>query len=140
MKRITSKEAKELNQNFIKTKGKALDKIVEKEEGHSHEKDAISSWFSLDELKEYIAYVEEQGKVQGIDVNGLRVYFGSYAKNDKKATKKGLSTVFFVPTEPKVGAQQKDGLTNIDGASDVEGIDGMNEGSLGFPPSAVYPQ
>ena len=140
MKKITSNEAKELNQNFIKTKGKALDKIVEKEEGHPHEKDAISSWFSLDELKEYIAYVEEQGKEQGIDVNGLRVYFGSYAKNDKKAAKKGLSTVFFVPTEARVGAQQKDGLGNEEAPSDVEGIDGMNSGGLGQPPSAAYPQ
>lgn len=140
MKRITSKEARELNQNFEKTRSKKLNKIVKKEEGHKHEKDAISSWFSLDELKEYIAYVEEQGKEKGIDVNGLRVYFGSYAANDKKADRKGLSTVFLVPTEPRVGAQQKDGLTSVEGSSDVESIDGMNDGGFGFPPSAVYPQ
>lgn len=140
MKRITSQEAKELNQNFVKTRSKKLNKIVEKEEGHPHEKDAISSWFSLEEIKEYIAYVEEQGKEKGIDINGLRVYFGSYGANDKKAAKKGLSTVFFVPTEARVGAQQKDGLTSVEGGSDVDGVDGLNGGGLGDPPSAEYPQ
>lgn len=140
MKRISPEEAKELNQNFVKTRGKALNKIVEKEEGHPHLKDAISSWFSLEEIKKYIAHVEEQGKEKKITINGLRVYFGAYAKNDKQSKKKGLSTVFMVPTKPFVGAMQKDGLDDGDGGSDVEDIDGLNGGGLGNPPDADYPQ
>ncbi len=140
MKRITSEEAKELNKNFIEVKGRALDKVVEKEEKHPNEKDAISSWFSLDELKEYIAYVEAQGKVKGITVNGLRIYFGSYSNNEKNKEKKGLSTVFLVPTQAKVGVQQKDGLVGKEVSSDITGIDGLNRGGLGAPPSATYPQ
>ncbi|SNR40834.1 hypothetical protein SAMN06265371_102373 [Lutibacter agarilyticus] len=140
MKIITSEEAKKLNENFIKIKGKALDKIVEKETGKPKEKDAISSWFSLDELKEYIAYVEDQGKEKDINVNGLRIYFGSYSNNEKNKEKKGLSTVFLVPTQAKVGALQKDGLTRIEAPSDITDIDGMNSGGLGQPPSAIYPQ
>ena len=140
MNRITPKEAKELNQNFVKTRGKALDKIVEKERGKPNEKDAVSSWFSLDDLKEYIAYVEAEGKAKNIPINGLRVYFGAYAKNNKKAEKDALTTVFFIPTTPKVGSLQKDGGGDDDGVSDVEDIDGMNNGSVGYPPSAEYPQ
>lgn len=140
MKRITAEEAKELNQNFLKAKGKALDKIVEKETGKPKEKDAISSWFSLDELKEYIAYVEEQGKEKDITVNGLRIYFGSYSDNEKNNKKKGLSTVFLVPTQPRVGAQQKDGLTGDEVPSDITDIDGLNGGNMGRPPSKEYPQ
>ncbi|MFD1292873.1 hypothetical protein ACFQ5N_03400 [Lutibacter holmesii] len=140
MKRITPEEAKELNQNFVKTRSKKLNKIVEEEEGHPHEKDAISSWFSLDEIKEYIAYVEKQGKEKGIDINGLRVYFGSYGAKDKKTANKGLSTVFFVPTKARVGAKLKGELVSVDGNADVDGIDGMNSGGLGQPPSATYPQ
>jgi hypothetical protein len=140
MKRITSKEAKELNQNFVKTRGKALDKIVETETGKPSKKDAISSWFSIDDLKEYIAYVEAEGKAKKISINGLRVYFGAYSKNDKTTDKKALSTVFFVPTTPKAGSLQKDGLLGGDGGSDVEDIDGMNDGQTGNPPSAEYPQ
>lgn len=137
MKTISPKEAIELNQNFVKTKGKALDKIVEKEEKHPHEKDAVSSWFSLDELKEYIAYVEAQGKEKGIEVNGLRIYFGSYSNNEKDADRKGLSTVFFAPTQAKVGVEQNGELTD-DG--DITDINPMNLGQLGQPPSATYPQ
>lgn len=140
MKRISPEEAKELNQNFVKTRGKALDKIVEKEEGHPHLKDAVSSWFSLEELKEYIAYVEAQGKEKNITINGLRIYFGAYAKNDKQSNKKGLSTVFLVPTKPIVGSMQKDGVEDGDGGSDIEAIDGLNDGGLGDPPFAGYPQ
>jgi hypothetical protein len=140
MKRITPQEAKKLNQNFIKVKGKALDKIVEKDEKHPNEKDAISSWFSLDELKEYINYVEEKGKEKDITVNGLRIYFGSYSNNEKNKDKKGLSTVFLVPTQPKVGSLQKDGVADLEAPSDITDIDGLNYGTSGNPPSAPYPQ
>jgi len=139
MIKINFKEAQELNQNFIKTRSKALDKIVEVETGKPKQKDAISSWFSLDELKEYIAYVEAEGKAKNITVNGLRVYFGAYAKNDQKDDKKALSTVFFVPTKPKVGSLQKDSVMLVE-SSDITDIEGMNNGSTGHPPSAPYPQ
>lgn len=140
MKLITSQEAKDLNKRFVKTRSKALNKIVEVETGKIKDKDAISSWFSLDDLKEYIAYVEAEGASKNITINGLRVYFGAYSKHDKKQDKKALSTMFFVPTQPKVGSMQKDSLGGGDGGSDVEDIDGMNEGQTGYPPSAEYPQ
>jgi hypothetical protein len=140
MKLITSEEAKELNQNFIKTRSKELDKIVEIETGKPKKKDAISTWFSLDELKEYIAFVEAEGKLKNITVDGIRIYFGAYSKNDKKADKKALATVFLVPTQPKVGSLQKDGLAAVAQSSDVESMGGMNQGQTGYPPSAEYPQ
>jgi hypothetical protein len=74
MGKITKEEAKELNQNFVKTRAKAIDSAIGK-------KDAISCWFSIEELKEYIDFVEQEGKAKGIAVNGLRIYFGAYAKN-----------------------------------------------------------
>ena len=85
MKRITSKEAKELNQNFIKTRSKALDKIVENETGKPKKKDAISSWFSIEELQTFINNVEAEGKEKKITVDGVRIYFGAYSKNDADA-------------------------------------------------------
>ena len=92
-------------------------------------------FFRLEELKNYIAYIENEAP----DANGLRVYFGAYAKNDKNADKKALSTVFFVPTKPKVGSLQKDSVMLVD-SSDITDIEGMNNGSTGHPPSAPYPQ
>ncbi|WP_372746675.1 hypothetical protein [Lutibacter sp.] len=129
MKKITFEEAKKLNQNFVKTRSKAIDSAIGKN-------DAVSSWFSLDELKEYIAYVEEQGKLKKIDVTGLRVYFGAYNNSEKEGTKKDLTTVFIVPTQKNEKLKGKVGGDN----SDITDIDGLNGGGLGYPPSAVYPQ
>lgn len=133
MKKITPQEAKELNQNFVSTRTKAIDVAIGK-------KDAISSWFSLGDLKEYIAYVESEGKAKGITVNGLRVYFGAYPKNDKNPAKNNYATVFFAPTQAKKGSLQKDSVTAVVSSSDVEEIDALNGGHTGDPPSATYPQ
>tara|TARA_R110001583_G_scaffold35585_1_gene118193 strand:+ start:41967 stop:42368 length:402 start_codon:yes stop_codon:yes gene_type:complete len=133
MKRITSAEAKELNKSFVKTRGKAIDSAIKK-------KDALSSWFSIDELKEFIATVEQEGKAKGITVNGLRIYFGAYPKDAKKPKKDNLSTVFLVPTQPYKSAMQKDAVEVIEGGNDIEDLGGLNKGTLGFPPSATYPQ
>lgn len=133
MKKITSEEAKELNQNFVKTRTKAIDVAIGK-------KDAISSWFSLDDLKEYIAYAESEGKAKGITINGLRIYFGAYAKNDSNPNKSNLSTVFFVPTESKKNTLENDSVTAMAKSSDVVYIDALNDGQMGIPPSAFYPQ
>lgn len=133
MKKITSQEAKELNQNFVSTRTKAIDVAIGK-------KDALSSWFSLDDLKEYIAFVESEGKAKGITVNGLRVYFGAYPKNDKNPTKNNYATVFFAPTQAKKGSVQNDSATVVITSSDVLAIDALNNGGMGQPPSAEYPQ
>jgi hypothetical protein len=133
MNKITPSEAKELNQNFVKTRGKAIDGAIGK-------KDAVSTWFSLDALKEYIAFVEKEGKSKGITVSGLRVYFGAYSTKVADVSKKNLSTVFFVPTQAKIGSQQKDGIGDPGDNSDIGDIEALNRGVLGNPPSATYPQ
>lgn len=139
MKRITSKEAIKLNKKFIDTRSTGLDKIVERETGKPNEKDAISSWFSLEELEKFIKDVKQEGADMGKTVNGLRVYFGAYSKNGN-SEKDCLSTVFMVPTEAKVGASQKDGIDGGDGGNDIEDLGGLNGGQTGIPPEAEYPQ
>lgn len=136
MSKINFKEAQELNQNFVKTRSKALDRIVEIENRKPKEKDAISSWFSLEEIKNYISYVEEQAKLKDLNVNGLRVYFGAYSNSIKNVSKKGLATVFFVPTQAKI----KSDIDGGDENSDIIDIDALNDGQVGDPPSAEYPQ
>ena len=133
---ISPKEAKELNQQFIKTRSKDLNKIVKKESGDLKKEDAISCWFSLEELKNYIAYIENEAP----DANGLRVYFGAYSNNNKKQNKKDLSTVFFVPTKAKQGSLQKELNVEEETSSDIDDIDALNSGEIGIPPSATYPQ
>jgi hypothetical protein len=130
---ITPKEAQELNQQFIKTRSNELDAIVQKLDADPKKKDALSSWFSIEELKNYIAYVESKAP----DANGLRVYFGAYGK--KATEKSNTSTVFFVPTRPALGSSQKNNLDGGDN-SDIGDLDGLNVGTLGDPPNAGYPQ
>jgi len=137
---ITPLEAKRLNQQFLKTRSKELNKIIEKLDNKPNKKDSLSSWFSLEELENYIAYVKEAGEKKGIDINGLRVYFGAYGKNIKNPAKNNFSTVFFVPTILKKQVNQKSVTTVVSDSSDVEGIDGLNFGGTGNPPSASYPQ
>jgi len=134
MKRITSAEAKKLNQDFVKTRSKAIKKAIGKN-------DALSSWFSIDELKNFISDVEKEGKDKGITVNGIRVYFGAYPKEDKDKKKDNMSTVFLVPTKPYAGSMQKDGVDEGDeGGNDIEELGGVNKGSQGIPPDSEYPQ
>lgn len=131
---ITPKEAKELNQQFITTRSNELDIIVEKLDKKPKKKDALSSWFSIEEIKNYIAYVESKAP----DANGLRVYFGAYGK--KATEKSNTSTVFFVPTRAAASSSQKDGVLGDGDNSDIDDLDGLNMGTLGDPPSGEYPQ
>jgi len=134
MKRITSDEAKKLNEDFVKTRSKAIKKAIGKS-------DALSSWFSIDELKQFIADVEKEGKDKGITVNGIRVYFGAYPKDDKEKKKDNMSTVFLAPTKPYVGSMQKDGVgEEEEGGNDIKELGALNLGTSGNPPEAGYPQ
>ncbi len=130
---ISPEKAKELNQQFVKTRSEDLNGIVEKLDKKPKKKDALSNWFSLEEIKNYIAYVESKAP----EANGLRVYFGAYGK--KATEKSNTSTVFFVPTRVKSGSSQKDGFEG-GGITDIDDLDGLNNGTLGDPPSAEYPQ
>ncbi len=137
---ITPLEAKKLNNQFVKTRSKELNKIIEKLDNKPNKKDSLSTWFSLDELENYIAYVKEVGAKKGLDINGLRVYFGAYGKNIKNPSKNNFSTVFFVPTIPKKQTISKSVINTVEDSSDTEVIDALNLGTVGYPPDATYPQ
>lgn len=133
MKKIKPSEAKALNQNFIKTRSNAIDKAIGKQ-------DNISSWFSLQDLKAYIEYVESEGVKKGIEITGIRAYLGAYAEGNPNPNKKNYTTVFFVPTKkraPSVGAMSASSGTHD---PDAEDVDGLNDGQSGIPPGAPYPQ
>jgi len=138
---ITAAEAKELNQQFIKTRSKELNKIIEKLDNKPNKQDSLSTWFSLEELENYIAYVKEEGTKKGIVVNGLRVYLGAYKKNVKDASKNNYSTVFFAPTQAKKAVLQKSSSDYTESSSDINSMDALNMGTIGGPPpNAPYPQ
>ncbi len=87
-KQIKPKLAKELCDNFD-AKYKALSKLINKDDNRS-------VLFSLQELKNYIDYLENAKD----DVDGIHVYFGSYLDNKgpKGKDSNDLTTIFLAPT------------------------------------------
>ncbi|OZV69962.1 hypothetical protein [Winogradskyella aurantia] len=99
--------------------------------------DNRSSWYSIDEIENYIMYAKDQAQDLGYTLDGLRVYLGSYPNAKDKA---GLTTMFFIPTGTK-NISKGSFLNAIQNQSpDIPGGDGLNRGSNGIPPGENYPQ
>lgn len=123
---ISPEEAKQLNDAFTE-RCELISKDITKRP------DNRSSWFSLDDIKAYLKYAENQAKENGHEMNGIRIYCGAYPTVKGQA---GYSTSFIVPTADTPNG--KDGGNG--GNSDIPGGDGLNKGSDGDPPNANYSQ
>ena len=130
---ITSKEAIELDQTYTRTRVGAIDSAIGK-------KDNRSSWWSIEDIKDYIAYAEQQANDQGYKLEGLRIYQGAFPENYTDQKLAGYGTVFIVPTGVKVDKQTGSFFNiNMQG-SDITGISPLDRGHQGDPPQASYPQ
>ena len=126
---ITPSEAKTLDQAFNSRHQLISDSIVKRPDNRS-------SWYALEDLRNYLTYAEKQAKDLGYAMDGVRVYLGAYPDTDNKI---GLTTLFFVPTGHE--NTSKGSMISIqNGSPDIQGADGLNLGSNGYPPSASYPQ
>lgn len=94
-------------------------------------------WFELDEIKNYIHYVEEKSKnIEGIDDSGtlgLRIYFGAKKMALKRDVRDNIirSTLFFVPT-------YREGERSTESNKNITGINPLNYGSSGDPDDIEY--
>lgn len=122
---ITPDEAKALDQAFDSRHTLISNDIVKRPDNRS-------SWWSLQDMKDYLEYAEAQVKELGHEMNGIRVYVGAYPDTKEGP---GYSTMFMVPTANI--PQGKDGGGEN---SDVPGADGLNWGHQGDPPKKNYPQ
>ncbi len=135
-KRISKERAIELFKAFKDTKSKELNKIVKNISNGKHKEDAVSSWFSLNDLEDYINYL----KTNDPNVNGVRIYLGAYS--DKVKPKKDdecLTTVFMVPTKPGTSTGLAEKSTMVSSTStdneDDPNLEALNGGTIGEPPS-----
>ncbi|WP_299116834.1 hypothetical protein [uncultured Winogradskyella sp.] len=95
--------------------------------------DNRSSWYSLEEIENFLSYAKEEAKKLGYEMDGIRIYCGAYPDDGSGA---GYSTSFIVPT-----SSNKEGEEGGYGQShDIQGASGLNKGSQGDPPNANYPQ
>ncbi|MFA7447545.1 MAG: hypothetical protein WCY77_03840 [Weeksellaceae bacterium] len=92
-------------------------------------------WFDLDELKQYIAYVENYAASNGYSDLGLRVYMGAKDELGQDGQVYPRQTIFFVPTTRISDTGQ--GGVGQDGFQDQNllGIDRLNYGNAGIPDS-----
>jgi hypothetical protein len=123
---ITPKEAKQLNDAFTKRCELISEEITKRPDNRS-------SWYSLEDIKAYLKYAENQARELGYEMNGIRIYCGAYPTTDGKA---GYSTSFIVPTAKIVDGKDGGGGDK----SDIPDGDGLNDGQQGDPPGANYPQ
>jgi len=127
---ISKKRAISLSNNYT-ARYDSISRIIGKEDNRS-------TWYSLKELKAYIAYIEAQGKEQGYAVDGIRFYLGAYPANDKDPKKQNETTIFLAPTGKKIGATKKRSKNSNPTSPDIMTIDAYNFGGNGWPPHKTY--
>ncbi|OBX21748.1 MULTISPECIES: hypothetical protein [Bizionia] len=129
---ITAKEAMTLDQAFNSRHELISDQIVMRPDNRS-------AWWSVEDIKNYIKYAENQSHELGYRMDGLRLYLGAYPDSPKEGV--GYTTMFFVPTGTQAlseGSSMPFHFKRKGG--DIPGGDGLNMGGDGDPPSANYPQ
>ena len=96
--------------------------------------DNRSTWYSLDEIENFLTSAKAQAKELGYEMSGIRIYCGAYPDDGGEV---GYSTTFIVPTTSgKIGEEIEDDGNN----PDLPGGNGLNYGGNGKPPNANYPQ
>ncbi|MCM8570589.1 hypothetical protein NE848_14430 [Gramella jeungdoensis] len=114
---ISPAQAKELLKNWKNGPGNAIN-------GKGF-KDAFETWFSIEELEEYIAYVK--ANIPASEKPGIRVYYGKYKPDGGPNPVKGLTTVFLAPTK---GGD----ANNLQDTQNVQTLNAYNDGGTGWPP------
>ena len=99
--------------------------------------DNRSSWWSLEDVQNYINHAENQAGNLGYTMDGLRLYLGAYPEVKGQA---GYTTMFFVPTGVKNTSKGSIFSLLQGGGMDIPEGDGLNIGHNGKPPGANYPQ
>ena len=132
---ISPEQAKILDTTYNSRYKLVSDSIVTRKGG-----DNRSVWFSLTDVENYIKYADSQSTALGYNMDGIRIYMAAYPDDPKLGA--GYTTVFMMPTGSESLSEGSSSFFNIKrvGGGDIPGGDGMNDGGLGDPPSANYPQ
>ncbi len=103
---ITIDQAVSMFENDKQIKQKMLNPVLKKQYKNKSFQDTEFAWFSLDEMRQYIDYIDAvQRENPDHKVSGIRIYFGRYNANSKKY--KNQQAVFLVPTVENKGMSTK---------------------------------
>lgn len=130
---ITPEQAKKLDAAYTPRYQLISDSIVTRKGG-----DNRSSWYGLDQVRDYLSYAENEAKDLGYVMDGVRIYMGAHPDQNGEA---GYTTMFFIPTGKayKADASMFNFSMQLD-SEDIPGGGGLDMGTGGQPPSASYPQ
>ncbi|WP_353779914.1 hypothetical protein [Winogradskyella sp. 3972H.M.0a.05] len=123
---ITPQQAKDLDTEFNSRHTLISTQIVKRPDNRS-------AWWSLQDIRDYLDYAENQALDDGYTMDGIRVYLGAYPEDSEGV---GYTTVFMVPTGNQTGQQAAKG----GGSPDLPNGSGLNFGNNGQPPESNYPQ
>ncbi|MHB0755186.1 hypothetical protein [Polaribacter sp. M15] len=99
---ITYEEMDDMLTTFYNGPKKELDKYLKKVSGGKRSVSTVYNWYNIDDLKQYIAYIERISKEKDIPLTGFRIYPSTYPKNYKDKELRNVQTLIFTPTT-KVG-------------------------------------
>ena len=99
--------------------------------------DNRSSWYSLEDIQNFITLAEKQAGELGYTMDGIRIYPGAHEAVDGKP---GYSTFLLVPTGSLNSSEGNMLSLQKGGGDDISGGNGLDKGESGDPPGANYPQ
>lgn len=96
---ITYKEMASMFHQYDIGQKKVLDKYRLELTGDENDGvESISHFYELDQLKQYIAYLERISKEKDIKLTGLRIFSAAYPKEHSNKALRGRHTLIFMPT------------------------------------------
>lgn len=103
---IPIKQAVSMYNTQNRIKERIINPTLKKVYNDGEFEDTVFAWFSLDEMRNYINYIDAiQKENPKENVTGIRVYLGRYNQNSKKY--KNQQNVFFVPTVENPGINSR---------------------------------
>ncbi|MDN3618557.1 hypothetical protein QWY81_03690 [Polaribacter undariae] len=95
---ITYKEMASMFHQYDVGQKPVLDKYRKELTGDANEIESISHFYDINQLKQYIAYVERLSKEKDIKLTGIRIFSASYPKDYPEELLRGRQTLIFMPT------------------------------------------
>lgn len=133
---IPSSEASILNKQWTDKRKAANDKAAGKPDNRS-------SWWSVQDIQDYIDYAQNQAGQLGYTMDGIRVYLGVYPGSAPNG-KADYTTMFLAPTGKKKKAttnsliHMENDTENSGPSPTIEGADVLNDSPTGHPPGSGY--
>ncbi|AQS94179.1 hypothetical protein BXQ17_08940 [Polaribacter sp. BM10] len=100
---ITYKEMASMFHEYDTGQKIVLDKYRENYTGDSNDAvETVSHFYEINQLKQYISYLERISKEKNIKLTGVRIFSAAYPEKHRDASKRGRQTLIFMPTA-KIG-------------------------------------